>query len=353
MTRQELQKAISLCQSDEDFEQAIRIASMECNTKSLGKQFFYYGEHEYINDMKRNKKAYRYETGYKKIDQYAQPRAGKCTLIPAYTHHGKSVFAMNLCYNMWNKYQNTNIIFYSFESDCYDVMSFLSRLWYYYTYEAKQSGENLSISEWDRLRETEGSEINSHNIYAVGQLQQRIFVQDRKISAEKLGVHLMRVLDDKGNVGIVFIDYLQDMEPDKRTGEHHADVEQMMIDVERIASEYHVAVIIPAQYKRPEYNFSEKSGKKNLIGEHRIYGSSSLSKKADVIYSLFNSTMFDYHFKNIGVIGEYEELEVDILKARRQSYAKNLTFKFCRRTGRIFESSKVICENIGGDENGK
>jgi replicative DNA helicase len=181
-------------------------------------------------------------------------------------------------------------------------------------------------------------------MYAVELFEKRIFIRNSRINAAQLDTHLRKVIDDKGNVGIVFIDYLQDMKPDKRTGEHHADIEQMMINVDKLASDYGVAIIIPAQYRSKDDK--KKWHKEDIIGEHRIAGSSSLSKKADVIYSLFNTTVHDYQSNEIDKIGDTQEIEIDIIKTRKQSYAKNLTFQFNRRTGMIEESTKVIMPKV-------
>lgn len=300
------------------------------------KDFAYYDEHRIIEDVRDISSRKKYATGYKKIDDVAMPRAGHCTLIPAYTHHGKSVFAMNLCYNMFCLNPGTSFVFYTFEATAFEVIVFLSHI---LAQEKKQT--TAHAVEWNRRIVDEKDELHAVFMSCAAELSQRIFLYDKRIGVSELDHHMRNVIDDKKNVGVVFIDYLQDMRPENRSGSHHGDIEAMAIDVDRIASEYGVAVIMPAQYRQPE-NYTAVKHKRNLIGEGRIFGSSSLAKKADVIYSLYNDSMFQYQFCGEENVPRFQELEVDVLKARGQNYAKNLTLKFDRATCRIVNSDRVV-----------
>lgn len=346
MKKEELAKLIPQC-NDEEYASLIRMAMNDIKINAVNKDFWKAGEDEIRAAVLDARRRIKYKTGWKKLDDVAMLKAGRLTIIPAYTHHGKSVFMLNLAWRLYKQYPDMCFIYYSFEMDLADVASAFARFWYYDKYEDEnKTHEHVSLDEWERRIGIATDDMHGYFMKAVSEFSKRIFIRCDRISPVELDVHVRKLIDANDKVGVVFIDYLQDMKIE-RTGENHADIEQMALDVERVAIDYGVAVVAAAQYKRPEgYG---KITKKSLCREDRIFGSSGLAKKADVIFSVYNDTMFNKQFNGIPITSMQEDIEIDVLKARKQGYASNLTFTFDRRTGVINESSRVV-QKTNNDE---
>lgn len=300
---------------------------------TFGKGLFHYGLQDYNLDMESGGDMF-VKTGYTKIDEYAMLRRGYVTTVPAYKNHGKSVFMENMLLNMHAIYEpkNWHYMYYSFETKEKNVIRHLSRMAYWEAFE-KEGGCRKDKREWDFNRRKTGTQEYKFEQMFVEQLTRNVHFFAERLSPERLAVHISRCVE-LFDLKVVFIDYVQDMEIKDRNFNFSVDIAQTMVKLSEIAERYDIAIVVAAQFGRS----AKATCKKDICYLENIFGSSEIEAKSDVVYSVFNKTVFEYNKEEDGATTPtIQEIEVDILKQREQRYRKNMLFGLDTITGRITE----------------
>lgn len=309
--------------------------------KMMQKGFYKTDQHDVLLYMQDEKRRAKYSTGYKKLDAAAMPCAGKVTMIPAFTDHGKSVFLRNICVNQYLKYTDRKMLFYSFEDSAEETLIQLARIIH-----AKKFPERAAI-QW---RDIENQMCDPRNpVHAeilgiVAQLEERIFCYGEKLTPKILDDHIRAVSESDPELTFVYIDYLQDMGGDNDRDDMYQGIAEVMCRTHDIMQQTGLCGMLAAQYR---YDVKHADDKHDIIGLHKVFGSSNLYKKANVFYSLFNETVFNKQFKHQQPEGNIQYLEIDVLKQKRQAYASDLTFELDTNNGIVSESCRVV-EYSGG-----
>lgn len=295
--------------------------------------FYIYDEFDYSAQIDDERSRKYYNTGYPKVDRLARPRSGEITMIPAFTDHGKSSFLRNIAYNIYKAYPTVHSLYYAFEEQAVDTYTALVRLEYFDKFE-KHMPERMSPEDfWGCI--TRKDEVGCIAIGLQAQMAQRIHVSEKRVKPSEIGGHILSIMD-KFPIEVVFIDYLQDMKPERQINNAPAELEDMIECVEDVTKEHNIATLIAAQY-RPDAK--QPDDKWDIVGLTRVFGSSSAYKKAKLFMSLFNETAFKRVFKNGEQNPLVQKLEIDILKQKRQRYGKNLCLDMCSLSNRITESA--------------
>lgn len=295
--------------------------------------FYIYDEHDYKVSVDDESSRKFFDTGYSKIDRVARPRSGEITMVPAFTDHGKSSFLRNMAFNMYKKYETLHSFYYAFEEQAVDTYTALVRLNYYDMFEKNKPITMDSNDFWQHI--VKKDEIGAIAVNMQRQISERVHVSDKRIKPSEISKHIESVLE-KFPVQVVFIDYLQDMKPERMINNAPAELEDMLECVEDVTKEHNLATIIAAQYK-PDVRSPDD--KWDIVGLTKVFGSSSAYKKAKLFMSLFNETAFQRTFKNGEQNPRIQKLEIDILKQKRQRYGKNLCLDMCSYSNRIIDSN--------------
>lgn len=292
---------------------------------------YIYDEFDYAASIDNERSRKYYNTGLKKIDALARPRSGHITMIPGFTDHGKSSVLRNIAYNMYCEYTNAHFLYYAFEEQAVDTYTALSRLMYYDKNEKGSTPIMNSNDYWDHIVKCDSIGAEARGYQAM--ISQRIHVVDKRIKPSIIGDHILSVID-KFNVEAVFIDYLQDMKPEREIRNAPAEIEEALESLEDVTKENNISTIIAAQYLPDVRNPEEKE---DIVGLTRIFGSSSAYKKAKLFLSCFNETAFQRVFKNGDKNPSMQMLEFDIMKQKGQKYGGRICYKMCSMSNRILE----------------
>lgn len=300
--------------------------------KSRPNGLYLYDEFDYAAAIDNERSRKYYNTGFKKIDNLARPRSGHVTMIPGFTDHGKSSVLRNIAYNMFCEYKEMHSLYYAFEEQAVDTYTALSRLMYFDKHE-KNIPRMHPDSYWEHITKNTPIGAEARGYQAI--LSRRIHVVDKRIRPSLIGEHIKSVID-KFNVEVVFIDYLQDMKPERDIRNAPVELEEALEALEDVTKEYNICTNIAAQYLPDVKNPEDKY---DIVGLTKIFGSSSAYKKAKLFLSVFNETAFNRVFKNGEKNPAVQKLEFDILKQKGQQYGGCICYDMCSMSNRIYETA--------------
>jgi len=281
-----------------------------------------------------------YKTGYSSLDKFVGFTPGAITLIAGRPSHGKTTFMFNLLLEMSAIYQDKSLYFFTYEEPLKNIsIKLLNRL-----VNTDLSGHFREIKD---LSTPTNYEFIKHYIKArrndIGEIEegkrqlqelidsQRIKIVDKNYTVEELS-SLIAYLNQREQIGALFIDYIQRMKTEAKTQDMRTKIAHISDSVLQIAKDSGLPIILGAQLNRATQD--SKGGKPKL---ENLKEAGNLEEDANTVLSVYNeSREKDETSEGDSYKGLREvELEIKALKNREGEVNQTALLDFDKWTGVI------------------
>jgi len=214
-------------------------------------------------------------TGYKALDKMtAGLQKDELLIIAARPAVGKTAFALNIAQNVGTKTDNTVAIF-SLEMGAESLVSRMLCAEGSIDANHLRTGQ-LTDEEWRNL------------IVAMGSLSKAsIYIDDTPgIKVSEIRARCRKLAQEKGNLGLILIDYLQLIEGSGRESRQQ-EVSEISRQLKKIAKELNVPVVALSQLSR---SVEQRQDKRPVLSDIRESG--SIEQDADIVAFLYRD---DYY----------------------------------------------------------
>ena len=230
-------------------------------------------------------------TGYQALDKMtAGLQAEELIILAARPAVGETAFALNIAQNVGTKTDKAVAIF-SLEMGAESLVNRM--LCAEGSIEAShlRTGQ-LSEEEWQNL------------IIAMGSLSRaNIYIDDTPgIKITEIRAKCRKLAQEKGNLGLILIDYLQLIEGTGKENRQQ-EVSDISRQLKKLAKELKVPVIALSQLSR---GVEQRQDKRPVLSDIRESG--SIEQDADIVAFLYRD---DYYDRGEGEDGDHEPPEVD------------------------------------------
>jgi len=280
------------------------------------------------------------QTGYEVLDSMVTIPQDSLTIIAGRPAHGKTSLMLNILLNMTESYPDRTFLFYSFEMSKKDLM--IRLLMIMSDFDGTQSKDkyhtqNTNYFKWylnnrrrrDFLKETKIEDA----LRRYGDLvrEGRLYLICRPLTDKQLSRDIKK-LTQRGDIGAVFVDYLQRITPEADNSQRYMDIKRVSDTLLQTAIQNEIAVIAGAQFRR------ENTGKKTRPSMDSLREGGDIEQDASLILGLYN--------KQADLKEEGEEtkddnslpiIEVDILKNRNGSTKRGIELMFIGSVYKITE----------------
>ena len=289
-------------------------------------------------DVKRRKEGLK--TGIGSLDKMIQIPEGAITVIAGRPSHGKTTFMLNIFLNMIKEEREKKFIFFTYEEKedqialkCLNIMCGLE-LDQYRNTEAimnyLKAGRG-DIYEIERVKETFNNLTRSGRLWLIGE---SYYIDDLVMVIENL-------ILQNGNVGGIFIDYMQKIKIRERIQNRQVEIQKISERLLESAKRLRVPIIVGAQLNR-----EVKDSKNVTLSSLRESG--DIEQDANIVLGIYNDAVSKQEErKGEEEIGKTIDLEVRVLKNRDGVSGKRVVLKFERPTLKIRD-----WEEKGGEELG-
>lgn len=263
---------------------------------------------EHIEDLSKNdSRITGLETGYNQLDQMTTGfHPDELIIIAARPAVGKTAFALNIAQNVATRTDN-NVAIFSLEMSAESLVNRMLCAEGNIDANHLRTG-NLTPDEWNSL------------MFAAGTLSNAgIYIDDTAgIKVAEIRARCRRLKKEKGNLGLIVIDYLQLIEgsnPDNRQQE----VSEISRQLKKLAKELEVPVIALSQLSR---GVEQRQDKRPVLSDIRESG--SIEQDADIVSFLYRDDYYEHDGDDDGDSGQsnqdddsnMSEVEVIIEKNR-------------------------------------
>lgn len=243
-------------------------------------------------------------TGYKMLDQMtAGLHEDELIILAARPGVGKTAFALNVAQNIGTK-TNENVAIFSLEMGAEQLVNRML---------CAEGTINASNLRTGQLTEEEFEKL----FVAMGSLSKaNIYIDDTPgIRTAEIRAKCRRLKQEKGNIGLIVIDYLQLIEGSGKESRQQ-EVSEISRQLKKLAKELSVPVIALSQLSR---SVEQRQDKRPILSDLRESG--SIEQDADIVAFLYRE---DY-YRNEDEDGEEEvqdENVVEVILEKNRSGAR-------------------------------
>ena len=245
-------------------------------------------------------------TGYQDLDELCLIPTGAITLVSARPSIGKTTFMLNLLLNQINHYPARSFYFFSYEesksrlaikiiqnlageilSEKFNHNAYIN----YLKYQRPEGRYNDKIEEGIRKFE---------ELVNAG----RLWLLDKRLNDKDL-VTTLTMFGDTGNIGAVYIDYVQKIPPHNSTNQDWLNIKNVSQTILDCAVNLDIPIILGCQLNRAT---ESRSNKRPTLGDLRQSG--DLEQDANLVLGLYRDEFYNQDSHDLGII------EVSTLKNR-------------------------------------
>ncbi|WP_462227638.1 replicative DNA helicase [Alkalibacterium sp.] len=232
-------------------------------------------------------------TGYKMLDQMtAGLHEDELIILAARPGVGKTAFALNVAQNIGTK-TNENVAIFSLEMGAEQLVNRML---------CAEGTINASNLRTGQLTEEEFEKL----FVAMGSLSKaNIYIDDTPgIRTAEIRAKCRRLKQEKGNIGLIVIDYLQLIEGSGKESRQQ-EVSEISRQLKKLAKELSVPVIALSQLSR---SVEQRQDKRPILSDLRESG--SIEQDADIVAFLYRE---DY-YRNEDEDGEEEQQDENVVE---------------------------------------
>lgn len=261
--------------------------------------------------------------------------SGAITILAAPTSHGKTSFQINLALNMAQDIKNKPIYLFSYEENREAIL--LKAL---NTYVNKTLSKNNRRSIETYFKTESDEFINRDHKADFSRLKECFFAE--LVDTGRLNIHYVdysaeelvgaiKYLHKHGQVGAVFIDYMQLLRlKDNRTSSRQEELKQVCLNLKDCSVDTGLPIILGAQFNRTVTEIAAIHA--GAIGE-----AGDIERIANLILGFWNK-----QFPELGKEStRSEEIYATILKGRDMGAGASETFDFNGNTGKISNKAQA------------
>ncbi|MEJ6399974.1 replicative DNA helicase [Nicoliella lavandulae] len=230
-----------------------------------------------ISDLSKNQDTVTgLSTGYKKLDEITTGlHGGELIILAARPAVGKTAFALNVAQNVATKSDATVAIF-SLEMGAEQLVNRMLCAEGSIDANHLRTG-NLSNEEWQNLVIAMGSLSNAS-----------VYIDDTPgIRMSEIRAKSRRLAKEKGNLGLIVVDYLQLIEGGNRENRQQ-EVSAISRQMKKLANELSVPVIALSQLSR---GVEQRQDKRPVLSDIRESG--SIEQDADIVAFLYRDDYYE------------------------------------------------------------
>lgn len=204
-------------------------------------------------------------TSFYELDSLTQGfQKSELIIIAGRPSMGKTAFALNLAKNITEKYSLPILIFSLEMSKQQLIYRFLSMITSFNSMKIRSG--NLSFEEWEKLK------------LAIKELSSmEIFIDDTSyVSLTEIQTKSRQILQQKNQLGLIIIDYLQLMQLGSLTDNRAQELSYITRTLKVLARDLNVPVIVLSQLSR---NVESRVNKRPILSDLRDSGCFNLSDK--------------------------------------------------------------------------
>jgi len=271
-----------------------------------------------------------YDTGFSSLDKVAGIEVPGIIVIPAIVGHGKTSFLLELMFRLINRHGSSGYgcAFFSYEVTRKKVMkNYALKLWNYFS--DIRYTKSLLEDAIKNSAEMRGKLAKMLSMILPDKTEDAdkpyLLLDDKNYTASQLDKVILSTLESYPHVKFIFIDYLQLIRTESQENRTQ-EIERLMSELLDIVKKHNIAIIAPAQIKRPDKGYATKESTLTL---HRIKQSSDIANYASLVLGLWNYTVAECQ-NGESFSTDCHDIEVSILKTRVKDgeYATNIPLRF-------------------------
>lgn len=254
---------------------------------------------DFLQDI--NKAQTGLKTGFNSLDKYLEISRGALTFVAGRPGHGKTTLMLNVLLNMVENYPDQNFYYFSYE-EARDRLSLkLIMNLAEYTLN-KQTNFNAYLNYFKEKRGTEDQVDKIEK--ALSQLydyteENRLYLVAEAMKADRLASTIHHLANRDDNVGAIFIDYIQKVEPPTSQDQRYREIAKVTERLRETAQTLSIPIIAGAQLNR------NTTGKPKM--DH-LRESGDIEQDANLILGLVDASQDE--------VVEGEDMKIYILKNR-------------------------------------
>lgn len=266
----------------------------------------------WLDDMGKSLPALR--TGYAALDAVASIPQAAITLVAGRPRHGKTTVMMNLLLSMAELHAGKRFLFFTYEEPSAHILTkLLNRTLgvdLQHLYQDKEASTNYSyLGAYLRSGRTDVTEIETAKEKLRDLMESgRIQVIDGSYTVEDLRAILEAI--PAGEVGAVFLDYIQRMSTAKQTQDKRTEIAHISDQLLQIAKGTGLPLILGAQLNRAGASSTDKRPSLENLKE-----AGNLEEDANLVLSVYNESA-EKEAADGGEWGREVTLELRALKNR-------------------------------------
>lgn len=271
------------------------------------------------------------DTGYPSLQNYLTIPNGAITIIAGRPSHGKTTLLLNLFRNMIDNYRDKRFVFFSYEETWPQLIArYINML---AGVELDQYRNKDKLEEYFRSGKTDNRAIErAKGEYAELVNDGRLWLIDEPYYIGDLTDTIRYLCDRYGNVGGIFIDYIQKVKTNRSFPTRQVEIQHISAELLDTAKETGLPLILGAQSGRGVD--SEKDVTLSSLRE-----SGDIEQDANVVLGLWNEAFQKAEEDSRELTDKVIELKLKILKNRNGIVNKVIKLDFNTPILRIQDKS--------------
>jgi DNA primase catalytic core len=268
------------------------------------------------------------KTGFPKFDTALRIPQEAITIIAGRPSHGKTTFMLNLFLKMAETYPQKEFYFFSYEETKKQLALKLLNMLIGQVFDPSKNLRNIEGYIKGNLTENREIEKGKKLFEALTQ-SKRLRLIDEPLYVDDLA-ETIRQIKQKGEVGAIFIDYIQKVKIKGKFGTRQLELQKVSETLLETAKSQSVPIILGAQLGRD-------SGSSNKVRLDNLREAGDIEQDANLVLGIYNEAMERLQFDESIPIEQKVDLKVVVLKNRNGAVNRTLTFEFERPTLKITE----------------
>ena len=286
-----------------------------------------YTVERFTTDLQHRKDGY--ETGWSRLDEYIRIPTEAITIIAGRPAHGKTTVMLNLLYNLVEAHPEQQFYFFSYEETrsqlALKLMTIIAGLQLDQYHNTRQIEHYYKTGQLDAPyykgdKQEAKDLLNSAKAYYQQLVADgRLWIIDQPLLVDDLASTIEQLAARQGNVGAVFIDYLQKIKSKYNAPTRQVEIQKVSERLLETAKQASVAVITGAQLNRGAEDKKTAHG----LSLDQLRESGDIEQDAHLVLGVFNHARAQIDAKEDASTATPLETELDIKVLKNRSGPSN------------------------------
>jgi DNA primase catalytic core len=270
-----------------------------------------------------------YETGFTKLDEFIRIPTEAITIIAGRPAHGKTTVMLNLLYNLIEAHPEQQYYFFSYEETrsqlALKLMTIIAGIQLDAYHNTRTIEHYYKTGQLDApYYRGDKKEAKEHLDSARAYYQQlvsdgRLWIIDEPLLVDDLAGTIEQLAQRQGNIGAVFIDYLQKIKSKYNAPTRQVEIQKVSERLLETAKRASVAIITGAQLNRGAEDKKTAHG----LSLDQLRESGDIEQDAHLVLGVFNHARAQIDAKEDASTATPIETELDIKVLKNRSGPSN------------------------------